>query len=157
MHPPTDTSDVFQLEAVELVGQVVEVDRHQAVGLFELAGKLGEKAVRREADRGADMGPDVGFERGFDLKGLGARDFRRLPVGRQAAKHLVDREHGIDVNNFVNDLSDLVVRFDVAPVVALHELDARTKEACFAHPRASLNAACLRLVAGRDTASVVNT
>ncbi len=75
LHTAADTSDVFELEAVQDFRQIVEVERHQAVGLFELAGKLGEEAIGSEADRGADMGPDVGFERGFDLEGLGARDF----------------------------------------------------------------------------------
>ncbi len=156
-HTAADASDVFELEAVEDFRQVVEIERHQAVGLFELAGELGKEAVGREADRGADIWTDLGFEGGFDLKGLGTRDRGRLPVGRQTAKHLVDREHGIDVNDLVNDLADLVVRLDVAAVVALYKLDARAEEACLAHSCASLNAACLRLVAGSDTASRVNT
>ena len=68
LHTAADAGDVFELEAVELVGQFVEVEGGQPVGLFELAGELGEEAIGSEADRGADMGPDVGFERGFDLQ-----------------------------------------------------------------------------------------
>ena len=90
LHASTDPSDVFELKAVELLRQVLEIDESQSVGLFEFAGELGEKAVGREADRGADVGANLCFQRGFDFKGFGASDFGWLPMGWQATKHLVD-------------------------------------------------------------------
>jgi hypothetical protein len=89
-YAPADAGDVFELEAVEFFGEILEIDHGESVGLFELTGELGEKAIRSEADGRSDVGADLGLECGLDFERLGAGDRGRLPVGRESSIHLVD-------------------------------------------------------------------
>ena len=52
-----DAGQIAQRELVQRLGQNVERQRHQAVGLFHVAGDLGEIAIGREADRAAQHSP----------------------------------------------------------------------------------------------------
>jgi hypothetical protein len=94
---------------------------HQAVGLFHIAGHLGQIPVRRQAHRAAQHGPDLFFDRGLHRcpSSIAASSGRSRPISRQAIssidKHRRHRQAALD------SFHNAMVIVDIKLVARLHQ------------------------------------
>jgi hypothetical protein len=150
LHLLADARERAHLELEEALRQLVFLDHHQAVGLHEVRGRLGDEGVGPDADGGAQVLADGRLERLLHLPGERQGFFRVAPAPGELAIHLVDREHRPHRNDRVDGGDGLVVRLDVELVPRDHELDLGAQTPRLRHLGARLHPVLLGLDARRD-------
>ncbi len=134
---------------------MIEGQSDEAVGLFHIAGDLGEVAIGGEADGAAQHGTDLVADGRLDSKA----EVQRRPQGplaaHEAAGHLVDGEDGSDGEAAFDGFDDAVVVVDVDLVAGLDEDDLGAHAFGVANEGAGADAEGLGLVAGGDAAGGV--
>jgi hypothetical protein len=150
-----NAGQVAQGKGAQSLRQNVERQSHQAVGLFHVAGNLGQKAIGGQTDgtahHGADRFQDARFHALAQLK----RGQQRPLTAHQPAGHLVDGADGGDRYAALHCLHNAVVILHVEFVPCLDEDDLRAHAPGFGHDGAGLHAKGFGLVAGRNAAGGV--
>ena len=106
---------------LQRLGQNVERERHQAVGLFHVAGDFGEVAIGGQADGTAQHGADPLADARLDLAAQLHGGQQRPFAAHEAAGHFVDGENGGDGQAAFDGFDDAVMVFGVDLVAALDE------------------------------------
>ena len=132
--------------------QLVTLDDKKAVGFAHLAGHLGEVLVRSGTDADLDEGRDLTRDGGFYFATDRFDGLRLAQVVGQPRPHFVDREHGLDVDAFLDGGDDLVVNLDVFARLAFDDGDTGAEQTCVTDAGAGFHSKRLGFVAGSDAA-----
>ena len=103
------------------------VDDDEAIRLFHVRGYLGQKCIWCDADRTAHFAADAPGNGTLDLMCQGQRALTPAVAAREAAGHLVDRQHALDMQAGFDRLDQLVVQLDIQRRSCFHETDVRAQ------------------------------
>ena len=149
-HSAVDAGEVGELQAEESMGQVVGLERDEAVGLLHVRADFGQKAIGGDADAGGDRLADFGAEAALhvsgDFLGSGGGSF----FAKESEAHLVDAADFFDGQDVAQDIEDSVVVANVDPWAGGDDDDLRALLPRFANHRAGFDALWLGLDAGGD-------
>ena len=123
-----DAGQVAQGELAEGLWKKIEGKGDEAVGLFHVAGDLGQVTVGGQADRTAEHGPDLVKDAGLDLAPKLHGCQQGTLAAHQAAGHFVDGEDGRDGQAAFDGLNNAAMVVHVDFVAGLDQDDFR------AHP-----------------------
>ena len=121
-----DAGQIAEREPPESFRQNVKRERHQAVGLFHIAGHFGEIAIGGQAYGAAQHLADALADSGLYAEAEVDCVQQRALAAHQAAGHLVDGADGRDRHAAFDGLHDAVMEFGVELVAAFDQHDLRT-------------------------------
>ena len=138
------------MRLAERLGQNVEGQRDKAVGLFHVAGDLGQVAVGGEANRTAHHGADSFDDAGLHFAAQFHGGKQRAFAAHQAAGHFVDGEHGRYGQAAFDGLHDAAVVIDIEFVARFDEHDVGAHAFGVGDDGSGFDAEGFGLVAGGD-------
>ena len=124
-------------------GKNVQRQRHQAVGLFHVAGHLGQVAVGGQTHRAAHHRADPLPDARLHLPAQLHRRQQRPLAAHQPAGHLVDREHRGHRQAALHGLDNAVMVLDVKLVARLDQHNSGTHSLGVGHHCPGLHAKAL--------------
>jgi hypothetical protein len=145
-----DTGEVAEGELAEGLGEQVEREGDKAVGLFHVAGDLGEVAIGSEADGAAQGGSYAPADAVFDAAAEVDSGEEGALAAHEAAGHFVDGEDGGDGEAALDGFDDAVVVVNVDFVAGLYEDEVRAHAFGFGNDCAGADTEGLGFVAGGD-------